>query len=314
MAHDHHHHHHHHHHGPATDGRLTKAFAWGIGLNLIFVLVEGAAGLLSGSLALLTDAGHNLSDVGSLGLALLAFRLARIRPRGPYSYGYRKFTVWASLINSLVLIAAVGIIGYEALQRLSAPPPIPGYTVALVAGVGIVVNAFSAWLFHRDQSDDLNVRGAYLHLAADAAVSAGVVVAGLLMQYTGWRWLDPLISFLISGVILWSTWGLLRDSFRLALDAVPPKIDTDAIRAAALATRSVAGIHHIHVWAMSTMENALTAHLVLKEGTTPEEAAQAKHHFRHALEHLNIAHATLETEFGAEACVARECAGSSVEA
>ncbi|MCC6459977.1 MAG: cation transporter [Saprospiraceae bacterium] len=311
MSHD--HHHHHHHPSPASDGRLTKAFVWGIGLNLIFVLVETTTGLMTGSLALLTDAGHNLSDVGSLALALLAFRLARIRPKGPYSYGYRKFTVWASLINSLVLLAAVGIIGYEALQRLSAPPAIPGYTVALVAGVGIVVNAFSAWLFHRDQSDDLNVRGAYLHLAADAAVSAGVVVAGLLMQFTGWGWLDPLISFLILGVILWSTWGLLRDSFRLALDAVPPQIDTDAVRAAALATQGVAGIHHIHVWAMSTMENALTAHLVLEEGITPEGAARAKHQFRHALEHLNIAHATLETEFGTEACVARECAGSGAE-
>lgn len=307
MAHHHHHDHGHHHHGPAPDGHITRAFIWGIGLNLVFVVAEAAAGFATGSLALLTDAGHNLSDVGSLALALLAIRLARVRPSGQYSYGYRKFTVWASLINALVLLAAVSILGYEAVERLSEPAIIPGYTVAAVAGAGIVINALSAWLFYRNKEDDLNIKGAYLHLAADAAVSAAVVLAGILIHFTGWQWLDPAISFLVLGVIVWSTWGLLRDSFRLALDGVPPRIDAEAVRKAALDTDGIIGIHHIHVWAMSTMENALTAHLVLADSVTPETATRVKHQFRHALEHLNITHATLETEYGSEDCQCRDC-------
>lgn len=306
MAH-HHHDHGHHHHGPPSDGQITRAFAWGIGLNLIFVVVEAAAGFITGSLALITDAGHNLSDVGSLALALLAIRLTRIRPSGRYSYGYRKFTVWASLINALVLLVAVGILGYEAVKRLSEPAVIPGFTVAAVAGIGIVINATSAWLFHRNKKEDLNIKGAYLHLAADAAVSAGVVLAGVLIHLTGWQWLDPAISFLILGVILWSTWGLLFESFRLALDGVPPRIDTEVIKQAALSTRGISDIHHIHVWAISTTENALTAHLVLDETVTSERAAEVKHRFRHALEHLNITHATLETEYSSEDCHCRDC-------
>ncbi len=302
-----HHDHHHHHHSPPPDKELNQAFLWGIGLNILFVAVEGTAGLVTGSLALLTDAGHNLSDVGSLALALLAFRLIRVQPNRQYSYGYRKFTVWASLINGFVLIAAVGIIGVEALKRISAPPPVPGFTVAWIAGVGIVVNAVSAWLFHRNQKTDLNAKGAYLHLAADAAVSAAVVVAGLLMQWTGWLWLDPVISFIVLGVILWSTWGLLRDSFRLALDGVPPEIDPVAVRQAALATAGIVDIHHIHIWAMSTRENALTAHLVLANSVSAASAAEAKHRFRHALEHLNIQHATLETEYESEDCACKNC-------
>ena len=308
MAHQHHHHHHdHHHHGPPASGQITRAFVWGIALNLLFVIAEAMAGVVTGSLALLTDAGHNLSDVGSLALALLALQLARVRPSGRYSYGYRKFTVWASLINALVLLIAVGVLGYKALDRLSEPAPIPGFTVAAVAGIGILVNTVSAWLFHRNKEDDLNIKGAYLHLAADAAVSAAVVLAGILIHFTGWQWLDPAISFLVLGVILWSTWGLLRDSFQLALDGVPPRVDTDAVCRAALGTQGVIGIHHIHVWAMSTMENALTAHLVLADTITPEGATQIKLQFRHALEHLNITHATLETEFGSEDCRCRDC-------
>lgn len=306
MAHS-HHDHHHHHHSPSPDGHITRAFLVGIGLNLVFVIVEAATGFITGSLALLTDAGHNLSDVGGLALALLALRLALVRSSARYSYGYRKFTIWASLINSLVLMVAVGIIGYEAIHRLSEPRPVPGFIVAAVAGVGIIVNTISAWLFHRNKEEDLNIKGAYLHLAADAAVSAGVVIAGILIHYTGWLWLDPAISFLILAVILWSTWGVLRDSFRLALDGVPVRIDTEAIRAAAINTSGIIGIHHIHVWAMSTTENALTAHLVLADSISPEAAAEIKHQFRHTLEHLNITHATLETEYGSEDCRCRDC-------
>lgn len=303
----HHHHHEHHHHSLSSDRRVVQAFGWGIGLNLAFVVAEAAAGFATGSLALLTDAGHNLSDVGSLALALLAIRLARVRPSGQYSYGYRKFTVWASLINALVLLVAVGILGYEAFKRFSEPAVIPGFTVAAVAGIGIVINTVSAWLFHRNKEDDLNIKGAYLHLAADAAVSLGVVLAGVLIHFTGWLWLDPAISFLVLAVIVWSTWGLLRDSFRLALDGVPARIDTEAVRRAALDTQGIIGIHHIHVWAISTMENAMTAHLVLADTVTPEAATKVKHQFRHALEHLHITHATLETEYGSEDCHCKDC-------
>lgn len=304
MAHQHHDHHLHH---TVPEGRLSRAFAWGIGLNLVFVLVEAIAGFQTGSLALLTDAGHNLSDVGSLLLSLFAFHLARRQATKRYSYGFRKFTIWASLLNGLLLLAAVGGIGYEAIRRLADPPEIAGFTVALVAGVGILINSISAWLFHRDKDQDLNIKGAYLHLAADAAVSAGVVLAGLLMQWTNWQWLDPAISFLIIAIIVWSTWGLLRDSFRLALDGVPPQIDPVQIRQAALKINGVTDIHHLHIWAMSTMENAMTAHLVLEEGIAPEQVSKLKEHFRHELEHLNIQHATLETEYESEDCQDKDC-------
>ncbi|GAB4489400.1 MAG: cation diffusion facilitator family transporter [Saprospiraceae bacterium] len=307
MAHHHDHEHHHHHHGYVEPDAINRAFFIGIGLNLVFVVVETIAGFATGSLALLTDAGHNLSDVGSLGLSLLAFRLARMRPSERFSYGYQKSTVLASLVNGLLLMAAVGGIGYEAIRRLSAPPQIPGLTIAAVAAAGIVVNGLSAWLFHRDREKDLNVKGAYLHLAADAAVSAGVVAAGLGMYWTGWRWLDPAISFLILAVILWSTWELLRESISLSLDAVPEKISLEKIRATALKIRGIKDIHHIHVWAMSTTQNALTAHLVLEEGLSSEEVHSAKKHFRHELEHMNINHATLETEGAAEECGCKEC-------
>ncbi len=307
MAHTHEHGHEHHHYGPIEPGRLNRAFYIGIGLNLVFVALEVGAGFFTKSLALLSDAGHNLSDVGSLGLSLLAFRLARLRPRGRFSYGYQKFTVLASLINGLLLLLVAGGIGYEAIRRLFAPPQVPGLTVAAVAAVGILVNAASAWLFHRDQEKDLNVKGAYLHLAADAAVSAGVVVAGLAMYFLGWWWIDPAISFLILAVILWSSWGLLRESIFLTLDGTPSKIEVEKIRAAALKIKGIRDIHHIHVWAMSTTVNALTAHLVLGKEVAREQTHSIKKRFRHELQHLNIQHATLETEGEAEDCECQEC-------
>jgi cobalt-zinc-cadmium efflux system protein len=306
MAH-HHGHEHHHHHVPIEPGRLNRAFMLGIVLNLLFVVLEAGAGFFSGSLALLTDAGHNLSDVGSLGLSLLAFRLARARPNEHFSYGYRKITVLASLINALLLLLVVGGIGYEAIRRLSEPPQVPGLLVAAVAAAGIVVNSVSAWLFHRDREKDLNVKGAYLHLAADAAVSAGVVVAGLAMYWTGFRWLDPAISFLILAVILWSTWSLLKESIFLTLDAVPETVKIEKIRSAALKINGIIDIHHIHVWAMSTTDVALTAHLVLDEGLSGDQMQSVKKRFRYALEHLNIRHATLETEGEKEDCEYRDC-------
>lgn len=310
MAHEHAHDHGHHHHELPSPDRLNSAFYIGIGLNLAFVVIETCAGFYTRSLALLTDAGHNLSDVGILGLSLLAFRLARAPASSRFSYGYRKSTVLASLINALLLLVAVGGIGYEAARRLSTPPAIPGLTVAAVAAAGILINALSAWLFYHDREKDLNIKGAYLHLAADAAVSAGVMIAGLAMYFAGWRWLDPVISFVILAVILWSSWGLLRESIFLSIDAVPGRIEVEKIRAAALNIKGVKDIHHIHVWAMSTTENAMTAHLVLEAGFFGDGTQSVKKQFRHTLEHMNIRHATLETESEMEDCECRDCDGN----
>jgi len=301
------HDHHHHHHAPAG-GTLNRAFVLGIALNIVFVVIEVAAGLQFDSLALLSDAGHNLSDVGTLALSLLAFKLATLRANQTYSYGYRKSTVLASLFNALLLVAVSGAIGWEAWQRLSHPSFVSGLGVAVVAFAGLLINGVSAWLFHRDQEHDLNARGAYLHLLADAAVSLGVMVTGIGIYYSGWKWLDPAVSFAIIAVILWGTWGLLRDSLRLSLDGVPPGISLQEIEQKALTIDGVAGIHHLHVWAMSTTQNALTAHLVLREDhATPERSSAVKHKFRHVLEHLKVQHATLETECVSVGCDAVDC-------
>jgi cobalt-zinc-cadmium efflux system protein len=300
-------HHHHHHHNELQPEQLGRAFGLGIGLNILYVVVEVAAGLLVGSLALLTDAGHNLSDVFSLVLSWVALRLTAISSTRRFSYGYRKFTIWASLINGLLLLAAVVIIAIEAFHRFTNPPEIPGLTVSLVAFVGIGVNTFTAWLFHKDARHDLNVKGAYLHMAADAAVSAGVVVSGLLMYWLGWRWIDPAISLVIIAVIIWGTWGLLRESICLALDGVPQDVDPEAVKKAALETPGVIDVHHLHIWAISTFENALTAHLVLENGYTPEQAQKVKSSLRHTLSHMNIQHATLETEASDLECGCVSC-------
>lgn len=299
--------HDHHHHAPAG-ATLNRAFVLGIGLNLMFVVIEVAAGLRFDSLALLSDAGHNLSDVGTLALSLLAFKLAALAASKFYSYGYRKSTVLASLFNALLLVVVSCAIGWEAWHRLSHPLSVPGLGVAAVAFAGLLINGTSAWLFHSDQEHDLNARGAYLHLLADAAVSLGVVITGVGIYYSGWTWLDPAISFVILAVILWGTWGLLRDSLRLSLDGVPAGIDLGTIEQKALAIEGVAGIHHLHVWAMSTTQNALTAHLVLEDTyTTPDRSSAIKHKFRHALEHLNVQHATLETECVSAGCDNVQC-------
>jgi cobalt-zinc-cadmium efflux system protein len=305
--HDHHHPHGHHHHGFSQEDSLNRAFLLGIGLNFLFVVVEVVAGLQTGSLALLTDAGHNLSDVGSLLLSLLAFRLVKVKAKRRFSYGYQRSTILASLANGILLMIAIGGIGVEAVRRLYLPAAVPGLPVAVVAGIGIVINAFTAWLFHRDRKKDLNIRGAYLHLAADAAVSAGVVAAGMIMYYTGWNWIDPAISFMVLGVIFWSAWGLLRESLRLSLDGVPPHIDPDTVRQSALKIKGVRDIHHLHVWALSTTETALTAHIVLEENFTPAHLKKIKSELRHALEHLDIRHVTLEIECESEACANVAC-------
>ena len=267
---DHHGHHGHHHHGdPASQGR---AFLIAIGLNSAFVAVEFGYGFIANSTALMADAGHNLSDVLGLMLALAANRLARRTPSERYTYGLRSTSILAALGNAALLLLACGAIGWEALQRFVAPPAVAGATVMAVAAVGIVVNGLSALLFMRGSAGDLNVRGAYLHMLADAAVSVGVVVTGLLIRNTGWYWLDPATSLVIVAVIVVGTWGLLRESLQLALNAVPSQIDVAAVAAYLRGLPGVTGIHDLHIWGLSTTESALTVHLVMPDGY-PGDAA-----------------------------------------
>ncbi|MDJ1481998.1 cation diffusion facilitator family transporter [Cytophagaceae bacterium YF14B1] len=311
MAHTHSHnghshsHDHGHMHGPITN--INTAFVVGIVLNLAFVVIEAGVGLYSKSLALLTDAGHNLSDVASLALALLAFRLAKVKPTHTFTYGYRKTTILVALLNAVILLIAIGGIGYEAAMRLNHTQPIEGREVAIVAGVGILINSLTAFLFFRSQHTDLNIKGAYLHMAADALVSLGVVFAGLLISATGWYWVDSITSFIVIIVILIGTWGLLRDSIILSLDGVPKDINLDEVESKALQIKGIHKIHHIHIWAISTTENALTAHLVLDSNTDFEAADQIKKKLRHELEHMNIQHATFETELVTQECTSKQC-------
>ena len=291
------HHHDHHHHEISS---LNKAFIIGIALNLAFVVAEFAAGFWYNSLGLLSDAGHNLGDVASLVLAMLAFRLAKGHPTCKYTYGYKKSTVLVSLLNAVILLVAVGVIFAESIDKLKNPTPIAGGSVAWVAGVGIVINAFTAWLFLKDKEKDLNVKGAYLHMAADTLVSVGVLISGIVISFTGWYIIDPIIGMVIAVVILISTAHLLHDSLRLSLDGVPTGIDSERIRKEILdADPGIANVHHLHIWAISTTENALTAHIAVRD---TEQIPALKHRIKHLLEHTGITHATLEFERPEETC------------
>ncbi len=298
---------HHQHDLTPTFTNLNRAFIIGIILNAVFVVVEAAAGFYTGSLALLTDAGHNLSDVASLALALLAFKLAKVKPTKNYTYGLQKTTILVALANAVILLIAIGSIGWEAAHRLFNPEPTPGKTIAIVAGIGLVINSVTAYLFFKDKEHDLNVKGAYLHLAADALVSLGVVVAGILIYFTNWFWLDSVISFVIILVIFFSTWRLLKDTLRLSLDGVPKNIDAAAVQKAIGQLPMIQEVHHIHIWAISTTRNALTAHLVLQQETRPEKIITIKEAVKNLLKPLNIQHVTLETEFAGDTCSNPSC-------
>ncbi|GAB1341686.1 cation diffusion facilitator family transporter [Gemmatimonas sp.] len=282
-----------HSHAPASFGR---AFAIGISLNLIYVTVEAVFGLRIGSMALLADAGHNLSDVLGLVVAWGGATLARRSPTVRRTYGLRSSTIVAALANAVFLLIAIGAIGWEAVGRLRSPEPLAGGTIAWVAGVGIVVNALTAWFFMSGRKHDLNIRGAYLHMAADAAVSAGVVVAGLTIAATGWLWLDPAISLGVALLIGASTWGLLRDSVHLALNAVPSHIDPDAVRDFLAGLPGVREVHDLHIWGMSTTEVALTAHVVRPR--VEDEDALLVGVSRALRDRFGIAHATVQIERG----------------
>jgi cobalt-zinc-cadmium efflux system protein len=306
MEHEHSHHHHGHHHS-VTLTNVNTAFIIGIALNFLFVIIEVTAGLFIHSLSLLSDAGHNLADVGALALSLLAYRLLKVKGNNNYTYGYRKTSVLVALFNAVVLLVSIGAIAYEAIHRFLHPQPIPGTIIALVAGIGIIINAISALMFLRDKDKDINIKSAYLHLMSDAVVSLGLVIGGIVMFYTHWFWIDSVLSIIVAVVILISTWRLLKDSLRLSLDGVPSNINMDEIKTAALKITGVKDLHHIHIWAISTTENALTAHLVLQQDISIEQEQKIKHELKHKLEHKNIHHITLETERENEHCKTKEC-------
>ena len=315
MGHDHHHRHGHGHghgtgkghaHGPghvhaAPPERWDRAFAFGIGLNLAYVVAEAGAGFAFGSVALLADAGHNLSDVLGLAVAWGGAALARAAPSKRFTYGLKGSTILAALANALLLLVAIGAIALEAVQRIGTPPQVPGLTVSLVAAVGIAVNGVTAWLFARGRAGDVNIRGAYLHMLADALVSLGVVLAGVAMWATGAGWIDPVASLVIAAVIFWQTWGLLRETVEMALAAVPRGIDYDGVKGALAALPGVVEVHDLHIWPMSTTEPGLTAHLCVPAGWPGDvflADAQAMLHDR-----FGIGHATLQVETGAGPCV-----------
>lgn len=284
---------HSHNHSPSNYG---AAFAIGIGLNLAFVIVEFIYGKLSGSLALVADAGHNLSDVLGLGLAWGATILARRQPTPNRTYGMRRSSILAALINAVTLLIAVGAVGWEAIERLKNPAPVAGKTVIIVAAVGIAINAVSAWLFASGRKADLNIRAAFLHLASDAVVSLGVVVTGFIIIATGWLWLDPAASLIISVVIVIGTWELLRDSINLALDAVPEGIELQNVRQYLSSLPTCVEVHDLHIWGMSTTETALTVHLVGSRAAFDDAMLLKIEKELHDL--FGIEHVTLQVETG----------------
>ena len=297
------HDHHGHSHGHVVQLKsVNSAFIIGIILNMAFVVIEAVVGLIIHSLSLLSDAGHNLADVASLGLSLFAFRMMKVKSNTVYTYGYKKTTVLVALLNGAILLVSIGAILYESIHRLILPEPLPGKTISIVAAIGILINATTALLFFRNKDSDLNIKGAFLHLMSDAIVSAALVVGGIIIIYTQWYWIDPLLGILVAVVIVFSTWSLLRDSLRLSLDAVPQGIDLRVVQTAIEELPGVQDFHHIHIWALSTTENALTGHVVLKRDISIEAQEKIKNDIKHELLHLNIQHATLETETETLAC------------
>ncbi len=284
---------HNHNHGIEVQATHGKVFALAIGLNITFVFVEVIYGLIANSSALLADAGHNASDVLGLGLAWAAAWMATLKPKGRFTYGLRKTTILVSILNALLLFGAAGIIAWNAIEKLKNPEPVLGTQILIVASIGIVINTVTALLFVKDQKKDLNLKGAFLHMAADAAVSLGVVVAGLLINITGKLWIDPVTSFAIIVGIVWGTWKLFAASIELALDAVPKHIDFQKVKDFLLTQKGVKSIHDLHIWAISTSQVALSVHLFMPERTNDNFI----HELQNDLEHkFGINHVTVQIE------------------
>ncbi len=288
--HEHHHGHHHHHH---NFSRVSKVLIWGIVLNLVYVLIEGGMGIYSNSMGLVSDAGHNLSDVFSLLLTLVGLKLTLAAANRKFTYGYQKATILISLLNAIILLVAVGIIIIESIHKFSHPEHIDGSIVSWTSGVGIIVNGITAWLLMKDQKEDLNIRGAFLHMAADTLVSVGVVISGIIITFTGWVMIDPIVSLCIALLILISTWQMLKETLCLAIDAVPEEIDIYKLMDQITDLENVKSIHHIHVWAISTTLNAMTLHVVID---SRENEDSVKKQIRRIALKNSIAHPTIEFE------------------
>lgn len=297
-----HNHSHGHSHSHATN--FGRAFAIGVTLNLSFVILEAVYGRLANSIALIADAGHNLGDVLSLLLAWGAAALAQRQPTSNRTYGLRRASILAALINAAILLITLGAIAWEAIRRFGEPSDTNARTVMIVAAVGIAVNGVTAYLFATGH-EDLNIKGAFTHMMADAVIALGVVIAGAAMLYTGWTWLDPAVSLVIAVIILLGTWGLLRDSVNLALDAVPSGIDCDSVASFLGGLPQVVGVHDLHVWGMSTTETALTAHLIIRDpGVDNRFLSETEHELHHR---FGIEHVTLQLEAGDETSAACRC-------
>lgn len=308
-AHDHDHGqgHHGHSHAPPDS---TAAFAIGVTLNLGFVIAEAVYGLSAHSLALLSDAGHNLSDVFGLLIAWAAIHIGKAKPTRRRTYGFRRSSILAALANAIILLVVVGGITWGAVLRFAHPEPVAGTTVIWVAAAGVIINGATALLFMAGRKHDLNIRGAFLHMAGDAIVSVGVIFVGLAIRGTNWLWLDPAVSILIGAVIIWGTWGLLRESVDLALDAVPTNIDPHAVEDYLRALPGVTGVHDLHIWGMSTTEAALTAHFVMPH---PPATDQFLHETGHTLyERFQIGHVTIQIEKGDAGLACHQQCGSDV--
>ena len=301
LHHGHHGHHHHDHHIPES---LNRTFIFCIALNVIYVVIEAAAGFFYNSVGLLSDAGHNLSDVFSLLLALIAFRMAGIKANSRFTYGYRKMTILISLANSIILLVAVGAIVMESIYRIKNPSPISGGAISITAGIGIAINGLTTWLLMKDKGRDLNVKGAYLHMLMDTLVSVGVVVSGIIISFTGWNMIDSVISMAIAVIILISTYRLLKESLFLTLDAVPDSVNMEGVREGLSGIHGIKEWHHLHVWAMSTTENAATLHVVIENLAGME---QVKTEVKELLAGCGISHSTIEFESPDTPCSNRGC-------
>lgn len=282
----------------------SKTFILAIALNLIFVAVEAVVGLLENSLSLLSDAGHNLSDVFSLVLVLIGFGLSKVHSTKRYTYGLKKSTVLISLLNAIILLVAVGAIAIESIHKFYEPAEVNGIAVSWTAFVGIIINGLTVLMLMRGQKNDINVRGAFLHMVADTLVSVGVVVSGIVITVTDWNVIDPIVSLVIAAVILVSTWNLLSESLKLSLDGTPEGIDIDSIVSIMSGCEGVSDVHHVHVWAISTTKNALTGHVVVDDISVMESV---KHEIKHKLAEAGIAHSTLEIETPGCHCHEHDC-------
>ncbi len=303
--HEHHEHGHgHHHHHAHTIEKLSTIYIVAVALNLLFVIVEAVAGFVGNSIGLLSDAGHNLSDVFSLLLAMIALKLASSHATKRFTYGHRKASVLISLLNAIILLVAVGAIIVESMEKFFTPTEVNGTLIIWTAAVGIVINGMTAWVLSRQNQHDINTRGAFLHMMADTLVSVGVVVSGVVINLTGWTIIDPIIGLVIAVVILVSTWDLLSESLRMSTDAVPEGFDVDEITKKLESQEGVLNVHHVHIWPISTTETALTAHVVIPEATMLEEVTDR---LKDYLDDVGIHHSTLEMETKSSHCHDHDC-------